>query len=152
MSYFILKDKVQNKIERKVNSTKKELITDADEIISTTDEVIDTIDNENEKSGNNQLVDKAIDIEAVGTTFHTATFASWRPDSAFLSITIPNHGFKNGDRVRISNHSMTFTCSMDQHYSKKTYPRLSDAASGLFLPISNVTRNNFDVNIGNTKS
>ena len=43
---------------------------------------------------------------------------------------------------------MTFTCSMDQHYSKKTYPRLSDAASGLFLPISNVTRNNFDVNIG----
>ena len=94
------------------------------------------------------VIDKAIDIEAVGTTFHTATFASWRPDSAFLTITIPNHGFKNGDRIRIVNNSMTFTCSMDQHYSKKTYPRLSDAASGLFLPISNVTRNTLDVNIG----
>ena len=45
---------------------------------------------------------------------------------------------------------MTFTCDMDEHYSKKTYPRLSDPASGRFLPISNVTKNTFDMSIGKT--
>ena len=96
------------------------------------------------------VVDKAIDIEAIGTTFHTATWANFNPVTGFLNVTVPAHGFKNGDKIRIVNDSMTFTCDMDEHYSKKTYPRLSDPASGRFLPISSVTKNTFEMNIGKT--
>ena len=95
-------------------------------------------------------VDKALDIVSVGTTHHTATWADFNPVTGMLNVTVPNHGFKNGDKIRLANDSMTFTCDMDEHYSKKTYPRLSDPASGRFLPISNVTKNTFEMSIGKT--
>tara|TARA_B100000963_G_scaffold338002_1_gene334470 strand:+ start:7463 stop:22063 length:14601 start_codon:yes stop_codon:yes gene_type:complete len=100
------------------------------------------------RAGVDPYADKAIKITKVGSSFHTATDATYDPTSGNLDITIPNHGFVAGNRIRISDDALTFTCAMDNYATEHSYPRSGDPASGEFLDISNVTTNTFRVNVG----
>ena len=43
---------------------------------------------------------------------------------------------------------MTFTCQMDGGTANKTYPRTTDPAYGVNLPINSISANTFTVNVG----
>ena len=81
-------------------------------------------------------------------TKHTATDAAFVPTSGVLTVTVAGHGFTNGDFVKFTDNSITFTCDEDNNGSNHQYPRATDPASGKFLEVSNVTTNTFDVNVG----
>ena len=88
-------------------------------------------------------------ITSVGTTSHTVTDADYTPSTGNLQLTIPNHGFANGDYVRVLNSTLLFTCELDGNTVQKSYPRDGyDYASNRWLQVSNVTTNTFDINIG----
>jgi len=70
--------------------------------------------------------------------------------SAASGAVVPNHGFYVGDRIMFEEGSLVFTCNMDTHSTRHAYPRESDPFYNKWLPISNVTTNTFDVNVGTT--
>ena len=78
--------------------------------------------------------------------------ATYNPTSGAMTITAGvltnGHGFSNGDYVKIKDHSITFTCGMDNNATNHTYPRPSDPISGKWVTISNVTQFTFDINVG----
>ena len=43
--------------------------------------------------------DTAINIVSTGTTSHTATNASYTPVTGVMNITVPDHGFNDGDKI-----------------------------------------------------
>jgi hypothetical protein len=64
-----------------------------------------------------------------------------------LSAT-PSPALANGQIVRISNESLTFTCKKDSDATEHLYPRVSDPISGRYVPISNVTGGDtFEINV-----
>ena len=80
-------------------------------------------------------------------TKHTPTGAAFTPATGAMVITLSGHGFKNGDKIKIDDNSLTFKCALDNSVTK-TYPRSSDPASGRWLTIAAVTTNTFEVNVG----
>ena len=86
-----------------------------------------------------------------GASEHTVTNATYTPSTGALTLTITGHGFTNGDRIRIKDDSITFTCSKDYDATTHTYPRSTDPVSNKFLHITNVTTNTFDVNVGKSQ-
>ena len=76
-----------------------------------------------------------------------ATGAQYNASSGDMTITINNHGFQQGDAIKIDNNSMTFECTYGGGGLDR-YPRSTDPAADTWLPISNVTTNTFDVNVG----
>ena len=100
------------------------------------------------RAGVDPYADKAIKITKVGSSFHTASDADYDPATGNLDITINSHGFTNGQRVRLADDALTFTCAMDNYATEHSYPRKGDPASGEFLTVSNVTTNEFRVNVG----
>ena len=80
----------------------------------------------------------------------TATDASYSPTTGIVTVTVDNHGFENGDFVKIADDSLTFTCEMDGDATNHTYPRSSDPISGQWLEISNVDTDTFSVDVGTT--
>ena len=89
-------------------------------------------------------------ISAVGETQHTISDAPYTPGTGFITVTIANHNFQNGDYVKLDDNSLTYTCSLDNNATNHTYPRPTDFASGRWLQISQVTQNTFDINVGTT--
>ena len=83
-----------------------------------------------------------------GPTSLTASNAAYVANTGVLTVTSNSHGLSNGDRVKLVDNSLTFTCSMDQDRSEHTYPRISDQASSGYLEVSGVTTNTFNVNVG----
>ena len=63
-------------------------------------------------------------------------------------ITDSTHGFTDPNLVGIVTDGLTFTCDMDGYRTNHTYPRSTDPANNKFLEIRNVTRDEFDVNVG----
>ncbi len=64
-----------------------------------------------------------------------------------LSAT-PSPALANGQIVRISNESLTFTCKEDNDATQHLYPRVSDPIAGRYVPISNVTGGDtFEINV-----
>ena len=84
------------------------------------------------------------------STSHTISTASYTPSTGVLGITITGHGFSNGDYVKLVDGSLTWKCSKDSYATSHSYPRISDPAHNKWLPISNVTDNTFDINVGST--
>ena len=92
---------------------------------------------------------QSIAITAVGSTQHTATDAPYDAETGVVTLTVANHGFSNGDYVKIADGSLTYTCDLDGNVAQKTYPRAGyDYPSGRWLEISGVTTNTFDINVG----
>ena len=92
---------------------------------------------------------KSIEVTAVGFTQHTVTDAPYDPATGDVTLTVPNHGFTNGDYIKLSDGSLTYTCDLDGNTVQKSYPRAGyDYPSGRWLQITNVSTNTFDINIG----
>ncbi len=89
----------------------------------------------------------AVPITAVETTVHTVTGASYNPTTGIMTLTVNGHGFANGNKIKLADNSLTFTCAKDQNATNHTYPRTSDPSSGKWLTISNATTNTFDVQV-----
>jgi len=101
--------------------------------------------------GSDPYAEQSIVITSVGTTSHTVTDAPYNASNGDVTITIAGHGFSNGDYIKLSDNSLTYTCVLDGNTTQKTYPRTGiDYPSGRWLEISNVTTNTFDINIGSS--
>ena len=80
-------------------------------------------------------------------TTHTVTNANYVPSTGIMTLTIAGHNFSNGEKIKIADNSLTFTCAQDGNNTNHTYPRSTDAVSNKWIPISNVTTNTFDVQV-----
>ena len=69
-----------------------------------------------------------------------------------MRLTIADHGFGEGDFVKIADGGVSFTCSMDNHNSVHAYPRSTDQMSGKWMDVRNVSKDQFDVHVGKTPS
>tara|TARA_B100001057_G_scaffold299571_1_gene299696 strand:- start:17890 stop:20364 length:2475 start_codon:yes stop_codon:yes gene_type:complete len=83
-----------------------------------------------------------------GSTSHTISTATYNPSSGITTITINSHGFNTGDYVKVLAHSLRFTCAKDNHATNHDYPRISDPIYNKWIPISNVSTNTFDIDVG----
>ena len=95
-------------------------------------------------------VTRAVVYNDVGFTQHSVTNAAYEPITGVLTLTIPGHGFTVGEKVQVAQDSLTFTCSMDDNFSKHTYPRSTDPALNVWKSVSNITTDTFDINVGTT--
>ena len=89
----------------------------------------------------------ALAIVADGVS-STATGATYNPADGVLVITQNSHGFVVGDKIRIADNSLSFTCTKDGNHETKSYPRSTDPFSGRWLRITAKTDNTFTVNVG----
>ena len=64
-----------------------------------------------------------------------------------MTLRVPQHGFANGDQIKIADNSLVFKCAADDYSTNHSYPRTTDPASGSWLEISNITTNTFDVQV-----
>ncbi len=69
------------------------------------------------------------------------------------------HQLQNGDKIRVIDNGIIFSCSMDSRETEHAYPRVTDPASDAELTISNgasgasyITANTFVVNVGESYS
>lgn len=83
-----------------------------------------------------------------GQKFLTPTAATYTASTGNLVLTIANHGLSAGNVVKIAANSLSFTCSMDNNYSVKTYPRTTDPVYGNNITIGSVTTNTITLPIG----
>ena len=97
-------------------------------------------------TGNNGYDFKVLSTD--GITLHTATDATYDASTGISTITVPSHGFVNGEKIIIKDRSLIFTCASDGNTKEFAYPRFKDPASGKILTISDVTTNTFSVNVG----
>ena len=92
---------------------------------------------------------QSIAISAVGSTSHTVTDAPYDAVSGVVTLTIANHGFSNGDYIKVADNSLSYTCVLDGDTETKSYPRPGiDYPSGRWMEIQNVTTNTFEINVG----
>ena len=90
--------------------------------------------------------DTSIGIASDGKAY-TVTDADYTPTTGITTITIAGHGFSNGDKIKLADNSLTFTCAKDQHTTDHSYPRSSDPVHGQWLGITSVTTDTFVVNV-----
>ena len=87
-------------------------------------------------------------VKDVGSTYHSSTNASYDPATGELTLVVAGHGFTDGDRIKIADGSLTFTCDMDNNATEHAYPRLKDPSNGKWLAIYGSTSDSFKVNVG----
>ena len=68
---------------------------------------------------------------------HTVTGAGYNPDKGTIEFTLASHGFSDGDKIRLDDDSLVFTCAMDSNATEHSYPRKSDPISGKWITITN---------------
>ena len=61
---------------------------------------------------------------------------------------VPGGILKASNTVTITNESLAFTCSRDNHLGAHSYPRTTDPASGETLGVERIANNSFTVNVG----
>ena len=74
--------------------------------------------------------------------------AGYNPTTGILSITSADHGFSNGDTVKIADNSITMKCLMDGNSLNKNYPRSTDPISGKWIKVQNALTDTFDIFVG----
>ncbi len=79
-----------------------------------------------------------------GTTYDSVT--------GILSVTAAApHNLSTSDNIEFDNNTLVFTCSQDNYFQEKSYPRSTDpAANGNDKPVTVVGINTFTVNVGVT--
>ena len=84
-----------------------------------------------------------------GSTNHQAVSGTtYNPSTGILTIQVNSHGFIAGEKVKLDDDALTFTCAKDVHATEHTYPRSTDPASGKWLSIRSATTNTFDLDVG----
>jgi len=81
---------------------------------------------------------------------YTPTQASYDPVTGVLTLVVNGHGLTSGDKIKIAEKSITFTCNEDSHQTDHAYPRNTDPINDKWLGITNVTSNSFDVQVLDT--
>ena len=76
------------------------------------------------------------------------TDANYNSTTGVMVLTIANHGFANGDSIKIPDETITLSCTYKGSTISQLYPRSKDPNSGKWLVISNKTTNTFEVNVG----
>jgi len=76
------------------------------------------------------------------------TNATYNSTTGVMVLTIANHGFVNGDSIKIPDGTISFSCTYKGSTISQLYPRSKDPNSGKWLVISNKTTNTFEVNVG----
>ena len=74
------------------------------------------------------------------TTNHV--FVSATADAISVS-----HGIKTGEKIKIADNGITFTCLEDSNATNHPYPRPTDPASGRWLDVVATTNNTFTVQV-----
>jgi len=97
------------------------------------------------RPGTDPYAGKSIAITAVGNTTHTPTDAVYDVEDGEITFTLSNHGFANGDYIKIDDDAITYTCTLDSNASQHTYPRSHDYGSGRWFAISDVQQNTFKI-------
>lgn len=92
------------------------------------------------------ITDTSVAIIADGTE-HTVSNAAYNPTTGIMTLTINGHGFHNGDKIRIAEKSLTFTCDKDNNLTTHSYPRKNDPIYGQWVGIANTTVNTFKVQV-----
>ena len=88
-----------------------------------------------------------------GSTNHQAISGTlYNQSTGVLTIQVNNHGFAVGEKVKLDDNSLTFTCAKDAHATNHTYPRSTDPASDKWLSIRSVTTNTFDLDVGTSSA
>ena len=80
---------------------------------------------------------------------YSPTNAVYNPTTGVITVTLADHGFVNGEHVKISDGGFKFTCAHDNYATTHAYPRATDPVSNQWIPISNVQTNKFDIPAGN---
>ena len=93
-----------------------------------------------------RVYDTAISILKDGTPY-TVSNAAYNPTTGVMTLTVTGNSFSNGDKIKLEDNSLTFTCAKDNHATYHTYPRSTDPYSGQWLTISNKSGDSFDVTI-----
>ena len=52
--------------------------------------------------------------------------------------------------IRIPDNALTFTCDMDDHSTKHTYPRSTDPIANTAVSIASTTENTLTINVGSS--
>jgi len=89
-----------------------------------------------------------VNVGTSKTVGHNVTDADYNPATGTLVLTSPNHGLKAGVSIRIPDNALTFTCDMDAHSTKHTYPRSTDPISNTAVSIASTTENTLTINVG----
>ncbi len=81
--------------------------------------------------------------------YSTATTGTtYDPSTGILTITTTTpHGIRTGDRVKIADSSLIFTCNEDGHSSEHAYPRSSDPISGKWITVTSAGISTFNVDV-----
>ena len=82
----------------------------------------------------------------------TPTNASYNPTTGFITFTVNSHGFNVGDKIRIDDYAIKFTCSEDNNATEHDYPRPTDYASDKILEISSKNNNTFTMFVGKSSN
>ena len=87
-----------------------------------------------------------------GQTLHSITGASYTPLTGQLDLTIANHGMVVGDKIRIQERSLTFTCDKDLRRTEHQYPRQTDPWYNKWLIVTVINVNTIRVNVGQSSN
>ena len=67
-------------------------------------------------------------------------------------MTINSHGFVVGDKIRIQERSLTFTCDKDLRRTSHAYPRQTDPWYNKWLIVTVINANTIRVNVGQSSN
>ncbi len=93
-----------------------------------------------------RVYDTAVGIKSDGTPY-TVSNAQYNPTTGITTLTVPGSSFSNGDKIKLLDESLTFTCTKDNNATNHSYPRTTDPAHGEWLTISNVSGTSFTVTV-----
>ena len=87
-----------------------------------------------------------------GQTLHSTNSVQYFPATGILDISISNHGFVVGDKIRIQEKSLTFTCDKDLRRTSHAYPRQTDPWYNKWLIVTVINVNTIRVNVGQSSN
>ena len=106
-----------------------------------------SISAEDSTNANRKIVRLSSDSSPV-QKFFTPTNVTYDPATGISTFTVPDHGLQNGILIKIAPESIVFTCAMDGNKTEHALPGPGQPAYSDQLPISNVTTNTFDIDVG----
>ena len=87
------------------------------------------------------------------TLAYTPTGATYDPATGIMQLTIGSHSLQAGDKIKLAEESIVFTCDLDNNTSEHAYPRSttatgSDPAYATAIEITSVDATSITVNVG----
>ena len=64
-----------------------------------------------------------VELQVVGGSSITPTGATYDAASGEFVMTLAGHSLSTSDKVTIADNAFTFTCTMNNNATQKTYPR-----------------------------